>query len=153
MKGKYAVTSSQSFLFLNHCFYLRASLILCRYVKCNWPTSGGRSVGIVRSRNKATELLLLLLLLLLLCHETTWGNGGIAPPSLISALDQGEWSASRLCPFAPGEMARGTHWIGGWVGLIVGLDAARKRKKVVLSGIEAGPSSPSLFRLTYVFVV
>jgi hypothetical protein len=30
------------------------------------PTSGGRSVGIVRSRTKATELLLLLLLLLLL---------------------------------------------------------------------------------------
>jgi hypothetical protein len=30
------------------------------------PTSGGRSVGIVRSRTKATELVLLLLLLLLL---------------------------------------------------------------------------------------
>jgi hypothetical protein len=29
------------------------------------PTNGGRSVGIVRSRTKATELLLLLLLLLL----------------------------------------------------------------------------------------
>jgi hypothetical protein len=29
------------------------------------PTNGGRSVGIVRSQTKATELLLLLLLLLL----------------------------------------------------------------------------------------
>jgi hypothetical protein len=34
------------------------------------PTSGGRSVGIVRSRTKAMELLLLLLLLLLLTYKT-----------------------------------------------------------------------------------
>jgi hypothetical protein len=43
------------------------------------PTSGGSSVGIVRSRIKVTELLLLLLLLLLLYHEDTWGNRDTVP--------------------------------------------------------------------------
>jgi hypothetical protein len=28
----------------------------------------------------------------------------------------------------PGEKAPGTHWIGGWVGPSVGLDAVEKRK-------------------------
>jgi hypothetical protein len=34
---------------------------------------------------------------------TTWGSGGIAPPFLTSALDEGEWLAS--CPdcFTPGK--------------------------------------------------
>jgi hypothetical protein len=40
------------------------------------------------------------------------GDGGIAPPFLDSALDEGEWTASRPSRFAPG-----THWIGGSVGL------------------------------------
>jgi hypothetical protein len=31
----------------------------------------------------------------------TWGNGGIAPPFLTSALDEGEWSASRLGSLLP----------------------------------------------------
>jgi hypothetical protein len=52
----------------------------------------------------------------------------IAPPFLISALDGGEWSASRPCRFIPGERALGTHWIGGWVGLSAGLDAVEERK-------------------------
>jgi hypothetical protein len=42
-------------------------------------------------------------------------SGGIAPPFLTSALDEGEWSASRSCRFTPGERALGTHYIGGWV--------------------------------------
>jgi hypothetical protein len=36
--------------------------------------------------------------------------------SLTSALDGGEWSASRPGRFTPRERALGTHWIGGWVG-------------------------------------
>jgi hypothetical protein len=36
--------------------------------------------------------------------------------SLTSALDGGEWSASRPCRFTPRERAPPTHWIGGWVG-------------------------------------
>jgi hypothetical protein len=35
---------------------------------------------------------------------------------LTSALDGGEWLASRPGRFDPGEMVRGTHWIGGWGG-------------------------------------
>jgi hypothetical protein len=36
--------------------------------------------------------------------------------SLTSALDVGEWSASRSGRFTPRERAPGIHWIGGWVG-------------------------------------
>jgi hypothetical protein len=36
--------------------------------------------------------------------------------SLTSALDGGEWSASRPGRFTPRERAPGTDWIGGWVG-------------------------------------
>jgi hypothetical protein len=36
--------------------------------------------------------------------------------SLTSALDGGEWSASRPGRFTPRERNPGTHWIGGWVG-------------------------------------
>jgi hypothetical protein len=35
---------------------------------------------------------------------------------LTSALDGGEWSASRLGRFTPRERAPDTRWIGGWVG-------------------------------------
>jgi hypothetical protein len=48
--------------------------------------------------------------------------------SLTSALDGGEWSASRPCRFTPRERALGTHWIGGWVGTRAVLDAVVKRK-------------------------
>jgi hypothetical protein len=36
--------------------------------------------------------------------------------SLTSALNRGEWSASRPGRFTPRERAPGTHGIGGWVG-------------------------------------
>jgi hypothetical protein len=40
-----------------------------------------------------------------------------------SALDRGEWSASRPGrAFSPGERTPGTHCTGGWVGPRVGLD-------------------------------
>jgi hypothetical protein len=40
------------------------------------------------------------------------GSGGIAPPFLTSALDGGEWSASRPGRFTSGEIAADTHWVG-----------------------------------------
>jgi len=43
--------------------------------------------------------------------------------SLTSALDGGEWSASRPSRFTPRERAPSTHWIGGWVGPRAVLDA------------------------------
>jgi hypothetical protein len=52
-------------------------------------------------------------------------------------------------PLYPGERARGTLWIGGWVGSKAGLDAVEKRK--ILSCRESNPGrpvcSPSLYRL------
>jgi hypothetical protein len=47
---------------------------------------------------------------------------------LTSALDGGEWSASRPGRLIAGERAPGTHGIGGWVGLRAGLDEVAKRK-------------------------
>jgi hypothetical protein len=41
---------------------------------------------------------------------------------LTSALDRGEWSASRLGRFTARERALNTHWMGGWVVLRTGLD-------------------------------
>jgi hypothetical protein len=48
--------------------------------------------------------------------------------SVTSALDGGEWSASRPGRSTPREIAAGNHWIGGGVGLRAGLDAVSKRK-------------------------
>jgi hypothetical protein len=48
--------------------------------------------------------------------------------SLTSALDGGEWSASRPGRFITKERAPGSHWIGGWVGPSAVLDTVMKRK-------------------------
>jgi hypothetical protein len=48
--------------------------------------------------------------------------------SLTSALDGGEWSASRPGRFTPKERVPGTHWKGGWVGPRAVLNAVVKRK-------------------------
>jgi hypothetical protein len=47
---------------------------------------------------------------------------------LTSALDGGDWSASRPGRFAPTERAPGTHWIGGCVGPRAVLDAVQMNK-------------------------
>jgi hypothetical protein len=47
---------------------------------------------------------------------------------LTSALDGGEWSASRPGRFTTRENVPSIHWTGGWVYSIVGLDAVAKRK-------------------------
>jgi hypothetical protein len=46
-----------------------------------------------------------------------------------SALDGGEWSASRPgLALLPGKGPRGTHCTGGWVGLRAGLDTEARGK-------------------------
>jgi hypothetical protein len=45
-----------------------------------------------------------------------WERRYSSTHSLTTALNGGEWSASRLGPFTPRETASGTHWTGGWVG-------------------------------------
>jgi hypothetical protein len=47
---------------------------------------------------------------------------------LASALDGGEWSASRPGRYTLRERAPGTHWIGDWVDPRAVLDAVVKRK-------------------------
>jgi hypothetical protein len=61
--------------------------------------------------------------------------------SLTSALDGGEWSASRPCHFTPKERAPGIHWIGGWVDPRAVLDAVVKRK-IPSSRRESNPRTP-----------
>jgi hypothetical protein len=63
-----------------------------------------------------------------LYHEDVWGSGTVAPPFLTSALDGGEWSASRRGRFASGETAHGIHWIGGWKGRRADLDTVEQRR-------------------------
>jgi hypothetical protein len=55
--------------------------------------------------------------------KTYWEWRYTSTHSLTSALEGGEWSASHPGRFTPGEKAPGIHWIGGWVGHRVGLDA------------------------------
>jgi hypothetical protein len=45
---------------------------------------------------------------------------------MTSELVEDEWSASLPGRFSSGERARGTHWIGGWVGPRTGLDDVEK---------------------------
>jgi hypothetical protein len=57
-------------------------------------------------------------------------------------------------PLNPGEKARGTHWIGGWVGPRTCLDDVKKRKYLILPELELRPlgrpaRSQSLYRLRY----
>jgi hypothetical protein len=49
-------------------------------------------------------------------------------PEVTSALDGGEWSASRPGRFTPRERAAVALWIGSWVGPRAVLDAVVKRK-------------------------
>jgi hypothetical protein len=57
---------------------------------------------------------------------------------LTSALAGGERSTSRPSSFTPGERARGTHWIGGWVDPRAGLD---DMEKILDQGVELRPLS------------
>jgi hypothetical protein len=61
--------------------------------------------------------------------------------SLTSALDGGEWSASRPGHFTSRERAPGTHWIGGWVGPRAVLDSVVKRK-IPSPRRESNPRTP-----------
>jgi hypothetical protein len=61
--------------------------------------------------------------------------------SLVSALDGGEWSASRPGRFTPSERAPGNHWIGGWVGPRAVLDAVVERK-IPSPRRESNPRTP-----------
>jgi hypothetical protein len=60
--------------------------------------------------------------------KTYGGSGCVTPPFLTSALDGGEWSASRPCRFIPRERVPGNHSIGGWAGPRTGPESVQERK-------------------------
>jgi hypothetical protein len=64
------------------------------------------------------------------------GGRDIAPPFLTSALDGGEWSASRPARFTSGEIAPRTPLIGDWVRPRAGLDAVERENLLPLPGTE-----------------
>jgi hypothetical protein len=63
---------------------------------------------------------------------------GIAQSILTSALDGGEWLASRPGPLHPKKHPPVTHWLRGWVGPAVGADSVEKNLR--LREIETRPS-------------
>jgi hypothetical protein len=64
---------------------------------------------------------------LYLCHEGVFGEWRYSSThSLTSALDGGEWSASRSSLYPQGR-SPGTHWLLGWVGPRAVLEAVVKR--------------------------
>jgi hypothetical protein len=65
-----------------------------------------------------------------------WGVDKYIHELLTSALNGGEWSASRSSRFIPDEIDPRTHWIRGWVGPRGGLDAVEKTFSSP-SGIQA----------------
>jgi hypothetical protein len=77
----------------------------------------------------------------------TWGSGGIAPPFLTLALDGGEWSASCPSLITRRERVHSTHWLWGWLGLNVGLDAVEKVG--ILHCWESNPGHPPHSLLLY----
>jgi hypothetical protein len=68
---------------------------------------------------------------------------------LTSALDGGEWSASRPDHFTPGERVPGTHWTGVWVGLRASVDAKVNKSFLPLPVTET--RSSSLYSVTMAY--
>jgi hypothetical protein len=73
---------------------------------------------------------------LVLHHADVWGSDVYSHVFLTTEIVGGEWSASRLGRFTPGERVRGTHFIGNWVSPRTGLEAAERRKMLSLRGLE-----------------
>jgi hypothetical protein len=72
-----------------------------------------------------------------------WGSGGIAPPFLTSALDGGEWSASRPGRYTPEERAPPLYPLARRLGgSQSGSGRCEEKKNLPLLGIEHLPSSP-----------
>jgi hypothetical protein len=95
-------------------------------VSVNIETEGGYENPLVKVKVKVT----LRFFYWAPRHGGVLGSGGIAPRilNLGTRWSGGEWSASLPDRFTPRERAPGTHWIGGWVGPRVVLDAVVKRK-------------------------
>jgi hypothetical protein len=64
-------------------------------------------------------------------HQGAWGERRYSSYSFTtSALDDGEWSASRPGRALPQRKdPPGTHWTGGWVGVSAGLDTQAREEQ------------------------
>jgi hypothetical protein len=87
-------------------------------------------------------------------HYATKPYGGVEVylHYLTSALDGGEWPASRPCHFILAERATGTHWTGGCVGPPAGLHSMENRKISCPTGNRTPivlPADWPLYRLSY----
>jgi hypothetical protein len=71
---------------------------------------------------------------------------------LTSALDGGEWSASRPGRFTPRERDPGTHWIGGWGGPRAVLDTVVKRK-IPSPHWESNPRTQLLEDVRHIIII
>jgi hypothetical protein len=71
--------------------------------------------------------------------------------SSTSALDGGEWSASRPGRLTPKERAQGTHWTGSWMGRRAVLDAVVKRK-IPSPRRESKPRTPTVQPVTHCYI-
>jgi hypothetical protein len=76
-------------------------------------------------------------------HGGAWGEKRYSSYSFTtSALDGGEWSASRPGrDFTPGERTPGTHCTGGWVGPRAGLET-EARGKILCPCRGSNPDRP-----------
>jgi hypothetical protein len=76
-------------------------------------------------------------------HGGAWGDRSYSSYSFsTSALDGGEWSASRPGrAFTPGERTPGTNCTGGWVGPRAGLDT-EVRGKILYKCRGSNPDRP-----------
>jgi hypothetical protein len=87
------------------------------------------------------------------CHEGAWGKRRYSSYSFsTSALDGGEWSASRPGrAFTPGERTPGTYCTGAWVGPRAGLDTeVRGNNPLPPPGIEPrSPGRPARSQILY----
>jgi hypothetical protein len=73
----------------------------------------------------------------------------MAPPLLTSALDGGEWSASRPGRFIHRDRAPVVHWIEVSLGPIAGLGFKEKRKVLTPPIFKRPACSALLYRLSY----
>jgi hypothetical protein len=81
----------------------------------------------------------------------TYGGGHTAPPFLTLALDGGDWPVSRPDSFTTGKRAPSTHWIGGWAGPRVDLDAVKNRKFLPCRESNLGSAARTRLGTNYFF--
>jgi len=70
---------------------------------------------------------------------------------LTSALDEGEWLASRPGRFTPRKRCPGTHWTEGWVGRRAGLDVGAKQQKSLPCPWQESKADRAISMLRVVF--